>query len=752
MALPPEIMKELLATFHVDVDDQLQAISDSLLGVEKEADDAKRHELLHSAMRAAHNIKGAARGIGVTHVGTVSHSLENLLTQVMNGETDMSGGIADLCFEGVDAIKTALKAYTDETDLPFDMADLTGRLDAGTVSEKRAAKKPVETPAETPATEPAPAPAPAPAPEPVVETDTEPQEEKAATAPTDSDAPAKTVAPAAKGGEILRISTGKLDRLESLVEEMYASKIDLDDFIAELRGVQAVLGSIGADGEGREIQSQYAGVSQDLERIYKFMRLRGRSLGVVLSSIRYEMRTLRLLPAAGLTRPLARSVRDIARQMDKKVNFVTNGEETEMDRAVMDLLSDPMVHLLRNAIDHGIESPKEREANGKSDTGIIEVSFLLEGGQVKIMLADDGRGIDPDKVAESAVSKNVISAKDAAGMSRTQKLDLIFHPGFSTKAIITDVSGRGVGMDIVRSNIQSLHGDISVATEIGKGSTFTLSVPLTMATERGLVVRVGEQVFAVPVGNVDRVVDVESSDLADVEGAKALQLDGQAIALRRLSSVLGIDGDSDISSDHYPVVIITVGWRRVGVIVDEVMGQREMVVRPLSAPLLNVQNVSGGTLIGGRVRMVLNPDGVVSSALRTGAGSTFDGFDDSEKLAKTILAVDDSLTTRTLVRNVLESAGFNVTSAVNGQEAWDILAKETFDLVVTDVEMPIMNGFELTQMIKDSEKLADMPVIIVTSLATEKDKARGVEVGADAYIVKGDFETRILLDVVEQLI
>lgn len=732
MTLPPEIMKELLATFRVDVDDQLQAISDALLGVEKEADTAMRRDVLHGAMRAAHNIKGAARGIGVADVGTISHSLENLLARLMNGETDFSPEIGDLCFEAVDAIKKALQAYTDEADLPFDLGGLTRRLDTGggTAPEKAAVP-----PTREPEAEPPPATEPSRGAEPASEP-----------APTATSAPA----PAQKGGEILRISTDKLDRLESLVEEMHASKIDMDDFIDELRRAQAAAYALAAAAD-TGIRGQAADLTAELERVYKFMRSRGRTLGTVLSSIRYEMRTLRLVPASGLTRPLARSVRDIARQMDKKVNFSTIGEETEMDRAVMDMLTDPMVHLLRNAIDHGIETPADRVGMGKPEAGTVTVSFRLEGGRVAISVADDGRGIDPDKVAESAVAKKVIGAEDVAAMTRSQKLDLIFHPGFSTKQIITDVSGRGVGMDIVRANIQALNGDIIVDTEPGKGSTFRMTVPLTLATERGLVVRSAGQVFAIPVGNVDRVVDVRRKDLSDVEGSKALLLDGHPVAMRQLDRVLGLDGAGTGSDDRYPVVILTVGWRRVGLIVDAVLGQREMVVRPLSPPLRNVRNVAGGTLIGGRVRMVLNPEGVLQGALDSGLSLDLDQGA-GERTAKTILAVDDSLTTRTLIRNVLEGAGYDVTSAIDGEEAWNLLAKRSFDLVVTDVEMPTMDGFALTRTIKQSDNRKDIPVIIVTSLASEGDKEKGIEVGADAYIVKGDFETRILLDVVEQLI
>lgn len=738
MALPPEILKELLATFRVDVDDQLQSLSDALLAMEKEADGTAQGELLHNAMRAAHNIKGAARGIGVTNVGEVSHSLENLLTALMKRPDAFSAEIGDLCFEGIDAIRQALQAYTDETDLPFDKKDLTARLDRGLDDAPVSAAVPKKE-------------RPAPEPEPEPEPDPEPEPEPTVAAPDVQNKATVVDKPTAeqKGGEILRIPSAKLDRLEALVEETHAAKIDMDDFIELLRklqvSTQSASGGAAADGEG------CTDMGRQLESVQKMLRSRARTMGVVLTSIRYEMRTLRLLPAAGLTRPLARSVRDIARQMGKKVVFETVGEDTEMDRAVMDMLTDPLVHLLRNAIDHGVESPADRVAAGKPESGTIRVTFRLDGGQVRIILEDDGAGINADKVRDAAVAKKVISREDAAAMSREKVLDLIFHPGFSTKQIITDVSGRGVGMDIVRSNIRALSGDIAVDTREGAGSTFTLSVPLTLATERGLIVSASGQTFALPATNVDRVVDARRDDLIDVEGSKAIMVDGQPVALRQLSQVLGIDSGLTALPDSFPVVVVSAGWRRVALLVDEAHGQREMVVRPLAAPLVNVRNVAGGTLVSGRVRIVLSARTLVEDALGTASAFTGDG-DGEGTVAKTILAVDDSLTTRTLMKNVLEGAGYDVTSSINGEEAWKVLQEQTFDLIVSDVEMPLMDGFELTQKIKDSDRHGQTPVIIVTSLTKEEDRQRGIEVGADAYIVKGEFESHVLLDVVTQLI
>ncbi|MBT5034484.1 MAG: hybrid sensor histidine kinase/response regulator [Rhodospirillaceae bacterium] len=721
-------------------------------------------------MRSAHNIKGGARSIGISEVGRISHCAETLFLALKDGTAPVTSDVTDLCLEAVDRIKQAMESFEEENDLNFDIEDLITRLETASDGDapiappaKSAEQEEPPTEASTEAsTEPEPKlePKPEPEPEPKVSA---PEEKTAVQQAPEKSAPEKKSA-ATKGGESIRVAIEKLDQIEAIVEELQSAKIEIDDFVDELKKLHAMAQDIdiaafaptGIPGSGLELGSlPFEDVREGTEKIYKNMRARARNLGVVLSSLMYETRNLRLVPAAGLTRPLVRSVRDIARQMNKKVSFNASGEDTEMDRVVLEMLNDPLVHIIRNAIDHGVEEPTIRKAAGKPEVGEINVEFQLVGSRIQITVKDDGAGVNIERVRQKAIEKKIISEAEANDLQKAEILDLIFHPGFSTKDIITDVSGRGVGMDVVRTNLNALKGSVFVDSEDGVGSTFTLQVPLTLATENGLIIRSGGQIFAIPVGAVDRVVDLTTEEMVDVEASQALLLDGNPVPVRYLSGLLGIEQISAQAPNQLPAVIIASGWRRAALVVDEIIARREMVVRPLREPLNSVRNVSGGTILSGGVVIVLNPGDLMTAVSQVSASLRVD-IDSADGEAgesrPSVLVVDDSLTTRTLVKNILEASGYDVSVRVNGLEGWEALAESDFDLVVSDVQMPIMDGFELTDKIKTSESYGEIPVIIVTSLANDEDKQRGLDVGADAYIVKGEFETRILLDVVNQLI
>ena len=437
------------------------------------------------------------------------------------------------------------------------------------------------------------------------------------------------------------------------------------------------------------------------------------------------------------------------------MHFEISGDEIEIDRVVLDGIHDPLIHLLRNALDHGIESPQQRTAKGKPAEGKLRVSVSSEGSQAVMTVQDDGDGISVERIAASARKKKIISEAELAAMGRDDILGLIFRPGFTSKEIITNISGRGVVLDVVVANLRKLEGSVQVETDEGKGTRFILRLPITLATDHGVLVRSGGSVFAIPTSAVDRIMDIRPEQILEVEASHAILYNGRTIPLRDMATTLQLEARERINQKMLPVVIIAKGWDSVAFLVDEIIGEREIVVKPFRPPLLAVRNVTGGTLTGsGEVIMVLNPSDLVDSAMHGNLAHMRSPGDeaDIEKVPQ-VLVVDDSITTRTLEKSILEHAGYKVTVAVDGKQAWDILQMEhDFSLVISDVEMPLMNGFELTELIKQSELLKHLPVIIVTSLAKEADRRRGIEVGADAYIVKGQFETKILLDVVKQLI
>ena len=585
--------------------------------------------------------------------------------------------------------------------------------------------------------------------------------------------PAPVVQQGASSAEVVRVNLEKLENLASLAEELLTMKIEMEDHLASVQQVKTHIhemavawrrvGSVsGVWSKNRQDQESFLKQSTDSiteldavsGRMHRDMRTTTSRLSILVGALQDDIRMMRLVPVATLLRPMTRSVRDIARELGKQVNFEIRGDEIEIDRTVLEGIRDPLVHLLRNALDHGIESPESRQAVGKPAEGLLRISVRGEGGQIVMVVEDDGNGIRVEKIVETARKKKIATDAELAAMGRDEILGLVFRPGFSSKEIITSISGRGVGLDVVVSNLRSLKGSVQIETEEDKGTRFVLKLPITLATDHGVLVRAGGTVFAIPTAAVDRVMELRGDDVLEVEASHAIMHHGRAIPLRDLAGTLELESREPIDRDHLPVLIVSKGWDSVAFLVEEVIGEREVVIKPFRPPLISVRNVTGGTLTGsGEVIMVLNPADLVTSAL-TGNRLSIRALEHQGETAAAprILVVDDSITTRTLEKSILEHAGYDVSVAVDGKQAWTILQEQTFDLVVSDVEMPGMDGFQLTERIKQSEHLNTLPVIIVTSLANEADRRRGIEVGAQAYIVKGKFETKALLDVVSQLI
>jgi two-component system, chemotaxis family, sensor kinase CheA len=765
MNLEPELLQQLLATFRVELEEQLQLISDGLLQLEQDSDKSAQQDHLNNIFRAAHNIKGAARGLDITDLTEISHHLENLFSMLRSNNRSPSTELIDLCLLAIDQMRAGMIAFDAGEPYPNDLQGLLLRLD-------EAAENTQTSPAEQKAN---------------IETQlTQPQQAQKQTQAAeeeqqqDSEPPSTTPPVQAKGQEehsIIHVKTADVDAVAALLENVQVTKIEMDteaDIMRQLCSQTELLSKPWARLKpGQRINGE-AQLPDDLIELLKLsseaipelnktatkaqqmIRSSSRHLGIQLTSLQNHMRVLRLVPVANLLSPLTRSVRDIARELNKKVKLETSGEDTQIDRAVLAQLRDPLTHLLRNAVDHGIEPLEQRRSTGKSETGRIALRVWREGNQVIMAVEDDGAGISPENIIDIAIKKNLISATEAESLGREQTFDLLFRPGFSSKQIITEISGRGVGLDVVRANLSTIKGRVELDTEVGRGSIFTLRVPLTLSTDHGLLIRSGESVFAIPLVSVDCIIDLDPDDIIQVEAGEAILRDGKAIPLRSLGRALELTSDGpDRGHAVYHVVVVSSGWNAVALIVDEVIGQQELVIKPLNAPLLSVRNVAGGTFTSsGGVVLVLNPRDLVDSALQAGRASRLSGSRqaESEVAAPKILVVDDSLTTRTLEKNILENNGYHVTVAVNGREGWETLQDNQFDLVVTDIQMPIMDGFELTEHIKHDKNTEKMPVVVVTSMAKEEDKRRGIEVGADAYIVKSQFETRTLLDVVRQLI
>ena len=736
MELDPELVRQLLETFEIELDDLSQGITEGLLALEKKHDKNERQQILNGMFRAAHNIKGAAKGVGIEAVADLSHRLESIFSAFRKGSLAPDHGIITLCLETLDLMQESMRAFVkDEGSLLPGVRELCARLDRA-----------------------------------LSDGEVIPDVDMAHHALRD-DKHGTTKKTAA----MLRVATDRLNEIEDHAEELQAIKIALDDELARVRvlhgGMDAFAkrwlaalpllkhGDTGNMPEGiHELLVHGVDTITSLDSmmagIRKAMRASRGQLGRLSTALHGDLRRLQLMPAATLLRPLARMVRDTARDLGKEADLQIIGDDISVDRAVLDRLHDPLIHLIRNAIDHGIEIPEERLAQGKPKAGRLVLRVRSEGSQVLISVEDDGRGIDAGRVAAAALERQLASQEELDRMSGEEVLHLVFKPGFSTREVVTDVSGRGVGMDVAQTNLATLGGNIRLDTAVGKGTTVTMRVPLTLATEHGLVVRAGGAQFAIPAAFIDRVMYIAKDEVVEVEGTQAVHVGGNPVPLRGLANVLELGHDETENGTGLNVIVVRSGWRSVAFAVDDIEGEREMVIKPLRPPLLSVRNVKGGTLSGsGGIIMALDAADLVASALGKGVSAYTVARPATGKTKQShVLVVDDSVTTRMLEKNILETRGFKVTVAVDGRDAWDQIQAREFDLVVTDVEMPEMDGFALTERIKKSEKYAMLPVIIVSSRSKEEDRLAGIRVGADAYIVKGQFETQVLLDVVGQFV
>lgn len=783
-----DIIQQLRATFKIEADEHIQAMNRILLDLEKGVDDDRHAKLLEEIFREAHSLKGAAGAVDLRDVEATGHKLESLLDATRSGTLSMSPELFDLLYESVDAVSVMVEKSLDDQPHGVDLADLHQRL-----ADAQQGKF-VLLPASAPVASVVEVPAPGPEPEcsaPVASASAEPlASASAAPAPPKAPTPQRAAGPhtSRNGGgphlaeETIRVSTSKLDVLMTQAGELLVAGLKIDQRVQEIESAnhfveewhrewlktRASLSSVLRDEAADELLPLVRFMDQSQQRL--------RSLGAQLSDLRRgfssdalhlsrvttdlgeEVMRVRMLPVSTVFDTFPRLVRDLSREMGKEIELVIEGGETELDRKVLEEIKDPLIHIIRNSADHGIEMPAAREANGKARLGTITLSAYQKGNSIVIQVSDNGGGIDVERVKASALKRGTITAEEAATMSDEDATGLIFASGLSTAAKITDISGRGVGMDVVRRNIESLHGTVDVESVLGEGTTMRLTLPLTLATTQELLVQVGGQIFGIPIDAVERIQRIDTDDIATVEGTEAIVVDGEPISLVRLAAVLEllVDADTDAPTKR-PIVILRAGRKRIAFLVDAVVAQQESVVKSLGKQLKRVRNVSGATILGtGQVIMVLNPADLISSAKGVSGGSATVRrvAPDATKAPSrpSVMVVDDSLTTRNLEKAILETAGYDVTVATDGVEALGMLQSMPYDIVISDVLMPQMDGFELTSSIRSDPALADTPVILVTSLESRQDRERGIEVGASAYIVKSTFDQENLLQAIEQLV
>ncbi|WP_300526170.1 hybrid sensor histidine kinase/response regulator [Aminiphilus sp.] len=614
----------------------------------------------------------------------------------------------------------------------------------------------------------------------------------------------ETPLPKLAAQETIRIAAAKLDALFLQAEELISVKLSLQQRLADLEellsGVvlwreeweKASLRlwnalSTEASAPFRDVfagnRARLADLEERLRRLRRSLRADQTGAGTLVRNLLEGAKTVLMLPFGAVLQGFPKIVRDLSRELGKDVETEIRGSEVEVDKRILEGIKDPLIHLVRNAVDHGMEPPEVRSAAGKPSRGTLAITVSrVSGGRVEVCVTDDGSGIDPEKVREKAVRTGVVSAEEASKLDDRAALLLIFRSGFSTSRIITGISGRGLGMAIVQEGVEKLGGSVAVESTPGAGTTFRLSLPLTLATFRGLLAEEAGRLFVVPTANVERVARIPAGKIKTVGNRDTVFLDGRPLAFRRLGDVLGTgpapSGGEGRRSGFatFPeavrrgafrerkVTLLVVrcdasasrgGEHAVAFEVERILGEQEILFKNLGPQLRRVRNVAGATVLGsGEIALVLSASDLIRSALGgTASGSRIsEARSEGRSAAKRILLAEDSITSRTLLRNVLTASGFEVRAVVDGQEAWNALEEESFDVVVSDVEMPRLGGFDLTARIRSEPRFAHLPVVLVTSLESREDRERGVSAGADAYIVKSSFDQEHLLEVVRRLV
>ena len=560
-------------------------------------------------------------------------------------------------------------------------------------------------------------------------------------APAPPGAVADAGRPAPAGGDFVRLATSKLDALVLQAEDLLVAKLAALERVREAEAVGALverradLGTLGV--RTRELLAR--------------LRRDARAVTAGVDGLLAESQRLRTMPAAPILDGLALMVHDLARELGREVEWSATGGELELDRKILQAMKEPVIHLVRNAVDHGVEPPDVRARAGKPRRGRVAVTVrALEGNRIEIAVADDGRGIDLARVRAAAARARLLSAEQAETLSDDEALALVYRSGLSTSPVITAVSGHGLGLAIVRERVGQLGGTLRLETSAHAGTTVRAVVPAAIATFRGLLVQAGDLPVLLPMDSVDAVLRIVPDEVRHVEGRAAVAWREEPLLLAPLAALLGRAPSGPAPGVKRPCVVVRAGTDRAAVLADEVLGEVEVLAKPLEPPLLRVRFVSGAGVLGtGRLALILRPADLVAAARR---GVAAPPAPRPQERTPTVLVVDDSITTRAMEKNLLEAAGFEVRVAVDGADAWAQLRSAPVDLVVSDVDMPRMDGFELTTRIRGDRRLADLPVVLVTALESREDKERGIEVGANAYVVKSSFDQSNLLDIIRRLV
>ncbi|AZE77059.1 hybrid sensor histidine kinase/response regulator [Pseudomonas synxantha] len=750
--MTPDQMRDasLLELFSLEADAQTQVLSAGLLALERNPTQADQ---LEACMRAAHSLKGAARIVGVDAGVSVAHVMEDCLVSAQEGRLYLQPEHIDALLQGTDLLMRIATPGNDvgATDIEVYVALMERLLDP---------------------TQPIAMGAPKPEPAPLV--DEVPQEPEPAP-PVSSEAPRQNKRMTEGGERVLRVTAERLNSLldlssKSLVETQrlkpYLASMQrlkriqsnglraLDTLDGQLKALDLNLEALEALADTRRLLSEAQTLlAEKHAELDEFGWQAGQRAQVLYDTAL----ACRMRPFADVLAGQVRMVRDLGRSLGKQVRLEIEGEKTQVDRDVLEKLEAPLTHLLRNAVDHGIETPEQRVLAGKPAEGLIRLRASHQAGLLVLELSDDGNGVDLERLRGAIVDRHLSPLDTALRLSEEELLTFLFLPGFSLRDTVTEVSGRGVGLDAVQHMVRQLRGAVVLEQTAGQGSRFHLEVPLTLSVVRSLVVEVGEEAYAFPLAHIERMCDLAPDDIVQLEGRQHFWHEGRHVGLVAASQLLQRP-PGQTPSDTLKVVVIRERDAVYGIAVERFIGERTLVVLPLDDRLGKVQDISAGALLDdGSVVLIVDVEDMLRSVdklLNTGRLERIArrSQQTSEAPRKRVLVVDDSLTVRELQRKLLLNRGYEVAVAVDGMDGWNALRSEDFDLLITDIDMPRMDGIELVTLLRRDSRLQSLPVMVVSYKDREEDRRRGLDAGADYYLAKASFHDDALLDAVVELI
>jgi two-component system sensor histidine kinase and response regulator WspE len=797
----------MLDLFRVEAENQTAILTSGLLELER---GKTRPQLLETLMRAAHSLKGAARIVNVQSVVRVAHAMEDCFVATQERRLQLHQSEIDILLRGVDLLlkiskrpdATASTAASDDTEVAQFLASLADVLhpshgagekrkksggasratpeskrskshDPGGVADiKEAAQAATPVIALEPhAYQPAAAVWP-----PQVGGDESPQSALAPKKPAAADGPTQSVALRQDEAErVVRLTADSLNRLLGLAGESLVESRWLRPFAESLQRLKRqhadltqrldrLRQSLQQDHLSDQAESQLHELTLSVAECHQFLAARMEELDVFdrrsahLSHRLYlEVLRTRMRPFADGARRFPRMVRDLARALGKDVRLEVIGENTQVDRDILERLETPLAHLLRNAVDHGCEAPQARRAAGKPEESVIRLEARHSAGMLVVTVSDDGAGVDPERVRKVIIQKKLAMPSMAEKLSESELLEFLFLPGFTLKETVTELSGRGVGLDIVQNMVKSVRGAIRINTQPERGMRMQLHLPLTLSVLRALLVEVAGEPYAIPLTQISRALKLPREKIEMLEGRHYFHFGDQHVGLLTAHQVLDC-GDPVTNAGDLPIVVLGDRNARYGLIVDRFLGERELVVQPLDPRLGKIKDISTAALMeDGSPVLIVDVEDLVRSIEKLASGGALAKvqrglLDANARKQKRILAVDDSLTVRELERKLLTGRGYVTDVAVDGMDGWNAVRNGKYDLVVTDVDMPRMDGIELATLIKKDPELRSIPVMIVSYKDREEDKMRGLEAGADYYLTKGSFHDETLLQAVVDLI